>query len=307
MDTSELALVFFSILAQLAVGTFLVLGLITWWVRQRAGSMQSDRLAGWGWWANFGVMVVALLASLTHLGNVKNAYLSILNVQTAWLSREIVFALLFTGLAGLYAFVLYRKIGSATMQTSLWLLAALMGIALVFSMGMIYTYIRTQPAWHTPYTTFSFFNTALLLGALGAGVIAAANYLQAKKLDPECRQEHCSLMQDSLKVVSIVAIVGLGLELVALPIYLTRLAVDAEGGARTLEVMVSQFNGMLILRLVLSFLGAGLLAAFIFRISTKVGKEKLIGNLTYLAFTLALIGEILGRLIFYLSNVRVGV
>lgn len=307
MDTSELALVFFSILAQLAVGTFLVLGVITLWVRQKVGKQQSERLAGWGWWAILIVMVLALVASLTHLGNVKNAYLSILNLETAWLSREILFALLFTGSAGLYAFLTSRKVGSNNMQSVLWVVAAIFGIALVFSMSMIYSYIRTQPAWNSPFTTISFFITTLLLGSLGAGVVTAANYLSIKKMDPECKEEQCGLMLNSLKYISIAAIAFLGLEIVALPIYLTNLAVGVEGGIKTVEVIAADFSGILILRLLLGFLGAGLIAAFVYRISTHVGQEKLVGNLTYLAFLLVLVAETLGRFIFYLSNMRVGV
>lgn len=307
MVTSDLALVFFSILAQLGVGSFIILGIVARWVSKKNGSKSSPRLISWVWWAIFGIMALALIASLTHLGNVMNAYLSILNLQSAWLSREILFALLFTGLVGLYALMTHRKMGSETNRDIIWVLAALAGVALVFSMSMIYSYIRTQPAWHTPYTTYSFFNTAILLGALGAGVLTVVNYYWSKKAYPESKDDLCSPMQNSLKIISVIAIIGFGLEIVALPIYLTRLATDVEGGIKTLDLLVSEFNVLFILRIVLSFLGAGLLAAYIFRASTFTGKEKLIGNLTYVAFLLVLLGETIGRVIFYISKVRVGV
>lgn len=306
MDTSELALVFFSILAQLAVGSFLVLGVVTWLAERKAGKEQADQLAGWGWWAILVVMVLALIASLTHLGNVMNAYLSILNLGSAWLSREILFALLFTGFLALLVLMKWRKIGSASAQMAVWVLGALSGIALVYSMSMIYRYIRTQPAWADFNTTLTFFVTALLLGVLGAGVILIANYLGAKKLNAECKETQCTLVRSALQGIAIAAIVFLGVELIALPVYLTNLSLDAEGGAKTASMIMTEFGSMLTVRLVLVFLGADVLAAYIFKTAANKGKEKMAGNLVYLAFVLVLVAELLGRFIFYVANVRVG-
>jgi anaerobic dimethyl sulfoxide reductase subunit C (anchor subunit) len=306
MDTSELALVFFSILAQLAVGSFLVLGLVAWLAERKAGKEQAEMLAGWGWWAILGVMVVALIASLTHLGNPKNAYLSVLNWQSAWLSREILCALAFTGFLALFVFLKWRKIGAGTLQAVTGIMTAVFGILLVFVMSMIYSYIRTQPAWNTPYTGISFYATALLLGALGAGVILSANYLGAKKMDPECKDTQCSLLRSALQGISLGAIALAGIELVALPVYLLNLVRDP-AGALTGEAIITGMGGMLVTRLVLAVLGAGVLAAIINRVVARQGQEKLAANLVYAAFALVLVAEFLGRFIFYVSNVRIGI
>jgi anaerobic dimethyl sulfoxide reductase subunit C (anchor subunit) len=66
-------------------------------------------------------------------------------------------------------------------------------------------------------------------------------------------------------------------------------------------------GGMLITRLVLPVLGAGVLAAIINRVVAREGQEKLAANLVYAAFALVLVAEVLGRFIFYVSNVRIGI
>jgi anaerobic dimethyl sulfoxide reductase subunit C (anchor subunit) len=54
------------------------------------------------------------------------------------------------------------------------------------------------------------------------------------------------------------------------------------------------------------FLGAGILGVLIHRYASEPGKEKLLGNLVYAAFILALVGEVMGRYLFYASYLRVG-
>lgn len=307
MDTSELALSFFSILAQLAVGSFLVLSLVTWLVERKTDRDQADLASGWGWWAILAVMVAALIVSLFHLGNIKNAVLSVVNWQSAWLSREILAALVFTGLVAAYTFMKWKKVGSPSLQLAVMMLTNLTGIVLVYIMSMIYTYVRTQPAWNTPFTMLSFFNTALILGALGAGVILAANYWTVRKIDTDCQQTQCRMLRSALQGVSLGAIVLLGIELVALPLYLLNLGFNVEGGAATVRAITTQFGGLLTLRLLLGFLGAGVLAAIIYKVASKQGSERLASQMIYSAFALVLIAEWFGRFIFYTSNVGIGI
>jgi anaerobic dimethyl sulfoxide reductase subunit C (anchor subunit) len=186
------------------------------------------------------------------------------------------------------------------------LVTGVTGMALVYIMSMIYTYIRTQPAWNTPFTMLTFFITALLLGTLGAGVILNANYQNAKKRDAECQETQCSLLRSALQGVSMGALVLLGVELIALPIYLVTLAVDVEGGVLTAQTIVSEFSGVMVARLILAFIGAGILTAIVYRVVAQQGQERLAGNLVYAAFALVLIAETLGRFVFYTSNVRIG-
>jgi anaerobic dimethyl sulfoxide reductase subunit C (anchor subunit) len=61
------------------------------------------------------------------------------------------------------------------------------------------------------------------------------------------------------------------------------------------------------LRLVLVFLGAGILGLFIYRNAVSPGRERLLTGFTYSAFTAILIAEVMGRFLFYATHVRIGI
>ncbi|HEX9075729.1 MAG TPA: DmsC/YnfH family molybdoenzyme membrane anchor subunit, partial [Anaerolineae bacterium] len=158
-EMAEGPLIVFTLLAQLAVGTF-------WLLRAF-----NDAMTGAGiWLALCGVMAIALTSSFFHLGTWRNAWRAISNLRSSWLSREILFSLLFMGTLSLFAVMPWSEgTLSATREVIGWG-AALSGMALVYSMTSVYR-LRTVPAWNTWATTVSFFVTTLLLGALGCAVL----------------------------------------------------------------------------------------------------------------------------------------
>src|SRR5512143_1729805 len=181
MNVREWALISFTILAQMSVGAFVVLGIVHFLAQRKAGSEQADRLSDRALLAIGPVMVLGLLVSLLHLGNPLNAYRAVANIGTSWLSREILFGALFAVAGGAFAIAQWRKIGSFAMRNLLAVAAALIGLALVYSMANVYM-LGTEPAWDTWATPVSFFVTTLLLGVLAMGAAFVANfaYIQRK-------------------------------------------------------------------------------------------------------------------------------
>ena len=97
---SELPLVIFTIIAQMSVGSFVVLGLIHL-LAGRAGRRSADvidRVSDPALYAIGPILVVGLLASMMHLGTPIRAINALRHVDSSWLSREILFGLLFAGL-----------------------------------------------------------------------------------------------------------------------------------------------------------------------------------------------------------------
>ncbi len=141
----EQALVAFTLLAQTAVGAF--------W-----GARILDTA---GWRISLlpvvvlGIMFIALLASLLHLGKPLRAWRAVTNLGSSWLSREILLAVLFTG--GTFAGLLWGLPPAAAWAT------ALLGAGLVYAMARVYQ-VRTIPAWNTWWTLGRFTLAALLLG-----------------------------------------------------------------------------------------------------------------------------------------------
>ncbi len=300
MNTHDWALVAFTIMAQMSVGSFVVLGIVHFFAVRRAGPAEADRLSDRALLIIGPVMVLGMIASFFHLGNPINAYNAIGNIGSSWLSREIFFGVGFALVGGIFAFLQWRKIGSASERNLVAVLAALIGLALVYSMSNVYL-IRTVPVWDTVTTPISFFVTTFLLGVLAMGAAFVANYSYLRRKNPDAADTQSALLRDSLRWIGITGMILLGVEFVVLPIYLAYLS-SSPATVATGELLINTYGVVLVVRLVLVFLGAGIFGAFVYRNAVSVGREKVMGNWAYAAFALVLISEILGRFLFYASH-----
>lgn len=306
MNVREWALITFTILAQMAVGSFLVLGFVHFFAARKAGMEEADRMSDRTLLAIGAVLILGMLASLFHLGNPTNAYRAVTNLGTSWLSREILFLVLFLIIGGLFAVMQWRKIGSFAVRNVLAWLAAIVGVGLVYSMANLYM-IETQPAWNMLATPVGFAVTTLLLGLLAIGTALVVNYAYLRRKEPGCADTQCELLRGAVRWISMAVVILLGVEFVMLPLYMGALA---NGGGITREsvaMLVGDNSLLLILRLILTFLGAGVLAVFLYQYATSPGKEKAMGNLVYAAFALVLVAEVLGRYLFYASQAQIGI
>ena len=306
MTGKEWALITFTILAQMSVGAFFVLGVVHFFAARKAGEEQADRLSDMALLAIGPVLVLGLLASFGHLGNPVNAPRAVSNLGSSWLSREIFSSLAFAILGAAFALMQWRKIATPAVRNAIAWLAALVGLFLVFSMSQVYM-LATQPAWNTLATPVQFFATTFLLGALAIGSAFIANYAYLKRKDPGCAEAQCSLVREALKWISLAAIVILGVELINIPLQLGLLAASSNATAQSsVALLFSQFGVLFALRLVLVFVGAGLLGLFVYRYASQPGNEALMGNLAYGAFALVLFSEVMGRFLFYATHLRIG-
>jgi len=105
----------------------------------------------------------------------------------------------------------------------------------------------------------------------------------------------------------VAAVLLVGVELVVLPLSMATTAVGSTAGLASVQLMIGTYGWALVLRVVLAFVGAGVLAVFLYQNAMSVGREKMLGTLAYVAFVLVLIAEVLGRLLFYASHIRIGV
>ncbi len=306
MNAREWALIAFTILSQMAVGAFLVLGVTHFYAMRKAGMEQADRLSDRALLSIVVVIGLSLVASLFHLGNPINAPRAVTNLATSWLSREILSAVAFTLLAAIFALMQWRKIGSFALRNGIAWIAAIVGVILIFCQSQIYT-IPTQPFWDTLATPILFFQTALLLGALAMGVGFVANYAYVLRKEPGCAEVQCTLMRGALHWIALASIILLGIEFVVLPLQLGYLATIGGAAAASASLLVGPFRLTFILRLILAFLGAGIFSLYVYQNTTRTGREKFISYLVYSAFVIVLVSETLGRFLFYASRVRIGV
>ena len=121
----NLALIAFTILAQMSVGAFVVLGVVNFFVARKAGVEEADRMGDRSLIAIIVVLGLGLLASLLHLGSPLSAPRAVTNIATSWLSREVLSGVIFAVLGGLYrspAVVQDWTTGSANCCMPGWLL-----------------------------------------------------------------------------------------------------------------------------------------------------------------------------------------
>lgn len=304
MNTQEWALLIFTILGQMAVGALLVLVVVHAYVSSKAGAEEADRMIDGPLFMIVPIMGLALLASLMHLNNLKNIFGAVPNLGSSWLSREVVLSVTFVVLAALFNFLQWRKIGSSRLRTVIGWIAVIVGILQTYAMGMVYM-IRTQPAWNTLATPVTFFVTTLLLGVLAVSVALVVNYFMNLK-KANSAETQLGLLHNTLQGTTVSAIILLGIEFLVFPIYLAYLATQGTAALESVKILTGSYGIALTIRLLLVFIGAGVLAAFMFRNTATMSKEKAISYLVYSAFIIVLVGEVMGRFLFYAAHVRIG-
>ena len=303
MNIREWALITFTILAQMSVGSFIVLGVVHFFSERKSGAAQADELSDRALLAIFPVLGLGLLASLLHLGNPINAYKAVTNIGSSWLSREILFGVLFAVVGFAFAVMQWRKIGSFAVRNTVAVVAALVGIVLVFSMSMVYM-LPTRLSWDLVTTPFSFFVTTLLLGVMAIGAVLVANYAYVQRKNPGCANEQCVLMRDTLRWIAVSSIVLLGFQFVALPLSLAAMTASGAGGSAAM--MAGEYGVLFALRLILVFIGAGVLGIFVYREAQTAGREGMLSAYAYAAFAFVLVAEVLGRFLFYATAGKFG-
>lgn len=284
-------LILFTLLIQLSVGAFLTLGGLYFLFSRQAGAAAANALTGSGLLAVGPIVVLGMLASLFHLGTPRNAYRVLLNWRSSWLSREILFTLLFAFSGAVFSALQWYQFGPFSARALAGGLTGLFGLALVYSMARLYM-LRTLPAWNANSTPLSFFTTTFLLGSLAAGVfLAFQTFPEAGSPLPASLLR--TLSRIALSELALIWFLLLGVLLISQPIGLPGWFKDQESEA------ARWCNRILLLRLALIFGGAGVMGWLVHLQAAPSGSGNDLAALTLAAFGLVLVGEILGRYLFY--------
>jgi Fe-S-cluster-containing dehydrogenase component/DMSO reductase anchor subunit len=192
------SLVMMTVLTQLSVGAF-----VTIWLLQLFGG--AVRPAG----AAVTSLLVAALAlngATLHLGRPIHAYRALKMWRRSWLSREVLLFTAFSGVASVYAALLWFEIGGSLLVGGL---TSLLGIAGVTASGCIYR-VPSRPAWNTPLTLLQFNLTAAALGPLLAAALGVgdARWLAAAAAAMAGTQ----LVMGALRFVRLIAAGGIELQ-----------------------------------------------------------------------------------------------
>jgi anaerobic dimethyl sulfoxide reductase subunit C len=226
-----------------------------------------------------GLLVAGGAFSFFHLGNPRNAPKTLSNLGQSWLSREILFELVFIGGLAVLILLEWMNRGDRSVRALLYGMAGLAGAGLVLSMSRIYR-LKSVPPWDRAFTPLSFIMTALTVGAAGAFALTAAGAfgIAAAALP----------FSGALKSF---ALLFLGLDLAVAgvldPFYGIRRNLPPSASPRPSIVFVALF----FMRLGLLVLAAGLLAWT---------------GAVLPAFASVFVSEVLGRMLFYASFRKAG-
>ncbi len=306
MELREWALIVFTVVMQMAVGAFVILGGVHFFAARRYNAQDADLMSDRALLAIGPLAVVALLVTFLHLGNPINAPRAIMNLGSSWLSREIALAVAFSVLGAIFAFLQWRKISTSAIRNGLAIVTAVVGLVLIYAMASVYQ-LASVPAWHTLATPVTFFVTCFLLGSMAIGVAFAASFWYLKRKASDGNKVQYDILATTLRWIALISMALMGIQFVVIPIYFAQLATaNSAAASASLSIIFGQHPVVLAARLVLLFLGAGLLAMFVYQTAAVEKHVQRLTTLAYLAFALVLVAELMGRFLFYASMVRIG-
>ena len=159
----EWPLMIFTVFGQCVAGGFIVLALAL--MKGGLSNEQQQRvvLSMFGLWV---LMGIGFIASTMHLGSPMRAFNSLNRIGASSLSNEIASGALFFAVGGIgWLLAVMKRL--PTGLRSLWLVATMaLGIIFVWMMVRVYNTIDTVPTWYTVWTPLSFFLTLFLGGPL---------------------------------------------------------------------------------------------------------------------------------------------
>lgn len=305
MNVREWALPVYTILLQLAVGALIVLWLIRYLAGSKFSPQEIDRIISNPILVIAFTSMVAMGGAHFHLSKPFHSFLAVLNIKSSWLSREIVFNVLFflatMGLLYLTYFQTHRR----KFITALGWLAILFGVNLIYCMARIYL-IPTQAAWNSHTVIISFYATALMLGGMTIATLMVLDlkFAEIKKADDiELRSQVIRYSSAGLTCLTVVLVI-LSMAIIYIQ---TRLLAQGDLIARTsLSLLLDLYLPLFVMRLILLVCASATLVYAVIRMYRLQIKPQWLMTPVYVSCLLILVGEIIGRFLFYATHIRTG-
>jgi anaerobic dimethyl sulfoxide reductase subunit C (anchor subunit) len=305
MNLREWALPLYTILLQLATGALLVLWAIRAVRLRRVPATEVDRII------RNPILVIAFTAAMgmlsahLHLSRPLLSWLAVTNFRTSWLSREIIFTVLFfIAVSGLWLLSQQTPPRRKWMSAVGWLGSAL-GLTGVFCMANIYL-LPSQAAWNSPTTIYSFYVTVVLLGVMTIACLLILDLRFAALQAPGELHVHNDAVQSTLPALALVGGLAVLADL-ALIFYEMYYLERGNLGARTsLQLLLSLYLPLLVMRVALLIaapIWMGYTASLVHKRSLEPGQAAIP---VYFSCLAVLVAEIIGRFLFYATHIRIG-
>jgi anaerobic dimethyl sulfoxide reductase subunit C (anchor subunit) len=306
MNIREWTLPVYTILTQLAIGALFIFWVIRTLSNQRYGKEFIDKFLRIPILIILFTVIFGLLAAHLHLSRPYLSFLALRNVQSSWLSRELAFNLAFIISLSCLFYIFWFTQNHDRLKTFLGWLTISFGFATDFCMSHIYL-LASQPAWNSPLTVLSFFSTTMLLGVMTVPVLIIMDYRFTQEGLEGKRSIYNATIQRSLNWFAVSAIVLIITIAVLNYIQITTLRSGSVSAQTSVDLLIQLYRPLLFVRYILLIAGVIWLSmTLLFSQQKRRILEKLMAP-AYMACLLVLIGEILGRFLFYAIHVRIGI
>lgn len=316
-EQAQGSLVLFTLFTQAAVGAFWVL-LVNDFLYRRASERIYDAFTRIGTGILVPLTALGLLFSTTHLGRPQYAWRALFHVGSSWLSREVWAFGLFFVLVALYTYLWWRRSLDAEVRRLVGAFTGVVGLLAVLTQAQVYQ-IPGRPMWHHPSTSLLFLASAFVLGPLAVAVVynlAWGRLVPLAEGEPVVRTAHRRLGMTLLAAVVPYAL-SLAWRVDFLQSGAAAAAADpriagwaATGTATRLsallaahDLMAGPYAALLRGQVLLSLLVPVALAVGLWYLHRRGASLRLAGGVIGLGLAAVLVGEILGRALFYLTGV----
>jgi anaerobic dimethyl sulfoxide reductase subunit C (anchor subunit) len=305
MNLREWALPVYTILIQMAVGMLLVLWVLRhfWHGKYKLGMVEHvvrDPLL-----IILTTIVLGMLGAHFHLSKPWLSFLAVRNFRSSWLSREIVFTLLFSLTTAVLWYLQWYRRGGWKLKTALGWLAIALGFITVYCMGRIYI-LPTQAAWDTPETIPAYFGSVLILGVMAIAAILVMDLGFSEVRLNRAMTGSRLLVHEAVRRLAVAALVILVPVLLVNLYHLYALRTGTVLAQTSYDLLMDLYQPLLIARFSMLLIGVAYLFVPII-LMKRTGKEiQELLTPAYLACLLVIIGEVLGRFLFYAAHIRIG-
>jgi anaerobic dimethyl sulfoxide reductase subunit C (anchor subunit) len=306
MNVREWALPVYTILMQLTVGSLFVLWMIRSLANSKFSHQEIDRIIRNPIIVIAFTAVVAMIGSHFHLSKPFHSFLAVLNFKSSWLSREIVFTVLFFLTTMSLLYLTYFRVHHRRLITTLGWLAILLGTILIYCMARIYL-LPTQVAWNSSTVIVSFYTTSLVLGvmAIACLMVLDLKFAEIQKTDDvSLRVEVIRYLFGGLTLMTSLLVI---VRILTLYLQMHQLSQGDLIARTSLRLLLELYQPLLILRVIVLLFAAIYFATSVYRILRSQLPPQNLMLPVYLSCLLILVGEILGRFLFYATHIRVGI
>ncbi|MCC4774433.1 dimethyl sulfoxide reductase anchor subunit family protein [Vibrio cyclitrophicus] len=276
----EWSLIFFTVLAQTAVGGYLLIGARALVLGHDEEKLNSYKVPMFILWA---LMGLGFMFSTTHLGSPLRAFNAFNQLGSAWLSNEVFFGAAFFAVGGLQWLLSVLKKGGVAIQKALMVGAMVLGVIFMYAMINVYM-INTVPTWDNIYTPLSFIMTMVVGGLLlSQFVLVFAN------------DSHFTVDRN----ITMLAVITVAISLLV-TVGKLNLIGDIQTSAAKASELVDGLGSYVILQVAL------LMASLLIWILPMLNKAKVNPVNLSLALVLFLASELIGRGLFYSLHMTSG-